>query len=139
MSIIKAAESLLEKSGKPMHYMEITKFIINKCDLHGKKPHETVRARIGTNPKFIRVAEGVYGLSKWKEYKPSRFAKDISYDILKSIGKPMTLYDLGIAVKKEREFISNPKMLIKNAIYHDNRFYLEKKSGLVLLEEWGKR
>ena len=84
-----AAEKLLEKSGKPLHYKEITNAIIQECDLHGKTPDETVRSLIGTNSKFIRVAEGVYQvLSKWKKYTSARFAKDIAYDVLKSNVNP---------------------------------------------------
>jgi hypothetical protein len=134
--VTKAAEELLEKSGKPMHYKEITRRILHKCALYGKTPHETVRSLIGTNSKFIRVAEGVYALSKWKNFKPARFAKDIAYDVLKSFGKPMSLYDLSNRVFEERVFRGGPKAVIKSAIRNDTRFLLDEDTELVSLREW---
>jgi len=121
-----------------MHYKEITRLIINKLTLSGKTPHETVRSRIGANSKFIRVAEGVYGLSKWKEYKRVRFAKDIAYDILKAKGSPLTLLGLGEKVFEERLFVGGPKMTIRNVVRSDKRFLIDREKELVLLAEWKK-
>ncbi|HLO16784.1 MAG TPA: winged helix-turn-helix domain-containing protein [Anaerolineales bacterium] len=138
MSITKAAEELLERSGTPMHYKEITDQILHECDLHGNTPYETVRSSIGRSSKFIRIAEGVYALSKWKKYKPARFAKDIAYDILKLAAKPMSLINLGDKVLAERKFKGKPNMIVKNAIRQDARFYLDKRSNMVYLIEWKK-
>lgn len=138
VSVATAVEELLEQSGKPMHYKEITKLIIDKCALAGKTPHETVRSRIGINSKFMRISEGVYALSKWKAYKPARFAKDIAYDILKVEGKPMTMSDLGRKVFEERVFVGAPKMVIRNVIRNDKRFLLNQASELASLAEWKK-
>jgi DNA-directed RNA polymerase delta subunit len=135
-SVRKAAKELLEKSGKPMHYVEITKRILHRCNLQGETPHESVRSLIATDPNFIRVAEGVYALSIWKEYKPARFAKDIVYSILESKGKPMSLDDLGARVLEERKFVGNPKVVIRNAIRNDKRFRLNNKTKSVYLAEW---
>jgi DNA-directed RNA polymerase delta subunit len=136
--VTKAAEEILEKSGKPMHYMEITKLILRKCDLHGKTPDQSVCSRISTNSKFVRVAEGVYALSKWKNYTRIRFAKDIAYDILKSKGESLSLKELGIKVFEERPFRGSPKAVIRNSIRRDGRFYLDNNSELVSLAEWNK-
>jgi len=138
MTVIKAAEELLEKSGKPMHYKDITRQILHNCALFGKTPHETVRSLMATNPKFIRVDEGTYALSKWKKFTPARFAKDIAYDILKSKDRPMSLNDLGKKILDERKFKDGPKMVVRNAIRHDRRFITEKETELVTLTEWGK-
>ena len=134
--VTKAAEELLEKSGEPMHYKEITKQILKKCALSGKTPNETVRVSLGRDSKFVRVAEGLYALAKWKKYKPVRFAKDIAYDILKSRGEPLALYDLGIKVFEERRFKSDPKMVIRNVIRNDKRFLLNENTEIVSLVEW---
>ena len=136
VSTPKAAEELLEKTGAPMHYRQITDLILQKCNLHGKTPYETVRASIGNSPKFVRIAEGIYALSKWKEYKQARFAKDIAYDILKTKGEPMSLYDLGLKILEERKFKAGPKLVVKSAIRNDMRFYYDKKSNLIYLVEW---
>lgn len=135
-TVINAAEELLEKLEKPLHYKEITDLIINDCDLKGRTPYETVRSEIGTSSKFIRVAEGIYALSKWREYKPIRFAKDIAYDILKSKGSPLALNDLGKRVLEERLFKGRPKTIIQNAISHDARFYIDWENELVYLVDW---
>lgn len=134
--VTKAAEELLEKTGKPMHYKDITRSILNRSGLQGKTPHETVRSLIGTSPKFVRTAEGVYALSKWKKYKPARFAKVIAYDILKTKNQPMSLFDLGQRVFEERRFIGSPKVVARNAIRNDQRFVLDRESELVSLAEW---
>ena len=136
VSVRKAAKELLDEAGKPMHYMEITKQILHRCNLHGETPHESVRSIIGTSPNFIRVAEGIYALSTWKEYKPARFAKDIAYSILESKGKPMSLDDLGVKIFEERKFVGSPKVVARNAIRNDKRFRLNKMTELVYLAEW---
>ncbi len=136
MLVTKAAKELLEKTGKPMHYMEITKQILLRCNLQGKTPHETVRALMGTSPDFIRVAEGIYALSAWKEYKPARFAKDIAYSILESKGKPMSLDDLGVKIFEERKFVGDSKVVVRNAIRNDKRFRMDKMTELVYLADW---
>jgi DNA-directed RNA polymerase delta subunit len=138
VSVRKAAKELLEEAGKPMHYMEILKRILHRCNLQGKTPHETVRALMGTSPDFIRVAEGIYALSAWKKYKPARFAKDIAYSILESKGKPMPLDDLGVKIAEERKFVGSPKVVARNAIRNDKRFRINKMTELVYLVEWDR-
>ena len=138
-SVVVVAEEILLKTGHPLHYKEITKMLLDQCNLLGKTPHETVRSRLATSPKFKRVAEGVFGLAIWTQYPAIRFAKNIAYDILKNRGRPITLRSLGEEIKKEREFVSDPAQVVRGSLRTDHRFYLDTKSSLVGLEEWRRK
>lgn len=135
-SITEAAIEIFEKEGKPLHYKELTKMLLGECNLSGKTPHESVRSKIGMDYRFKRVAEGVYALSEWEQYPTARFAKDIAYDVLNNFGKLISLNDLGEEIFKERIFVGSPKLVARNAIRKDKRFYIESGSDLVGLVEW---
>jgi DNA-directed RNA polymerase delta subunit len=137
-SVVSAAEELLRKKHRPMHYREITVMIQDTCELRGQTPYESVRSRIGTSPRFKRVAEGVYALSEWEEYPIARFAKDIAYDILKKRRKPISLIELAQRILEERQFSGSPKNIVQNIVRTDARFYLDKQAGVVGLMEWQK-
>lgn len=135
-SVTEAALEEFNNVGKPLHYKELTRRIIHKCNLVGKTPHETVRSRIGTDERFIRVAEGVYALVVWKEYPVARFAKDIAYDILQNHGSTIDLSKLGERIFEERVFKGPQRQVARNAIRNDERFSYEPGSDLVSLVEW---
>jgi hypothetical protein len=136
-SIKEIAEEIFRRESRPLHYKELTQMIMRERTLQGQTPHETVRSSIGTDPRFKRVAEGVYALTEWTEYPEVRFAKDIAYDVLKSQGRPMTMIDLGEAVLEERDFFGGPKQVARNVLRSDERFYYDPESQLVGLVEWG--
>ena len=135
-TVVKAAEEILEKIGHPMHYKDISIPLLEKGVLSGKTPHQTVCTRLAESAKFVRVSEGVYGLSKWQQYKPSRFAKDIAYEILKNYGQEMSLSKLSEEVFRERKFVGNPVHVIRRVVLADERFYLDQSTNLVQLAEW---
>jgi hypothetical protein len=137
-SIADVAEEILVNVGTPMHYKEITKRILlsGKYKLKGKTPHETVRSRMATNPKFKRVAEGIYALREWSSYTEIRFAKDIAYDILYIYGLPMDLEELGTRIKQERIFIGGAKQVARNVVRTDKRFIYDAVTKMVSLVEW---
>ena len=130
------AEEILRSQTRPLHYKDLTKMILQERDLGGLTPHETVRAAIGTDSRFKRVAEGVYALAEWDEYPVARFAKDIAYDVLNSHGKPMSMTALGEAILEERRFVGGPKLVVRNVLRSDDRFSYDAKNGLVGLVEW---
>lgn len=119
-----------------MHYMELTRLILRERSLSGRTPHETVRAAVGTDPRFKRVAEGVYALTEWEEYPVARFAKDIAFDALMERGSPMSMTELGEAVLEERHFVGGPKQVVRNVLRSDGRFCQDPDTGLVRLAEW---
>ena len=74
MKAIDAIEIVLEEAGKPLHYKEITRRILDKglWQTSGLTPEATVSARIAVNinefgqlSRFQRVEPGTYALRKW--------------------------------------------------------------------------
>ena len=137
-AVTTVAEEILIQLGKPIHYKKLTSLLLERCQLTGNTPHETVRSRLATSPKFKRVAEGVFALSIWSEYPAIRFGKDIAYDVLTNIGHSIPIDVLGEKIFLERKFTSGPLMIVRNILASDNRFSFDKSSGMVGLVEWGK-
>jgi hypothetical protein len=134
--ITRVAEEIFRREKRPLHYKELTKMVMLERSLGGRTPYETVRSAIGTDPRFKRVAEGVYALTEWTEYPVARFAKDIAYDVLKSRGEPMAMAALGEAILKERRFAGGPNQVVRNVLRSDKRFYFDPGNQLVGLLEW---
>lgn len=73
VSMREAAQSILKKAGRPLHYREITRRAIRLGMIRpeGRTPALTLRARMGDdmnrNPEtpFIRVGDGTYALKEW--------------------------------------------------------------------------
>jgi hypothetical protein len=81
MNFLDAAEQVLKKSKKPLHYKAITKEILTEklVETSGKTPEATLNAVIGTDIKvnveksrFMRTGRGFFGLREWEweEYVP---------------------------------------------------------------------
>jgi predicted RNA-binding protein len=81
MNFLDAAEQVLKKSNKPLHYKEITNEILAEklVETSGKTPKATLNALLGTDIKvnaekssFMRTARGFFGLREWEfeEYVP---------------------------------------------------------------------
>jgi hypothetical protein len=139
ITVVDAAEKLLEEVGQPLHYKYITEVLLKQKIVRGKTPHQTVCARLSKSKRFTRVAEGTYALARWKEYKPARFAKEIAYDVLRSYGKSMRVSELGEKVYEERKFVGAASSVIRSIVSADRRFRYDKKSDLVYLVEWMKQ
>jgi hypothetical protein len=74
MTFTEAAEAVLRKSGKPLHYKKITQLAIEQNLLShvGKTPEVTMSTRLATLAKkdrgdaaIVRVKPGVFGLRDW--------------------------------------------------------------------------
>jgi len=72
---IDAAAKVLEDEGKPLHYREITKRIIDYglWQTAGKTPEATLNANLGKDMKkfgadsrFVRTGRGIFALREWK-------------------------------------------------------------------------
>ena len=133
------AWGILKKRGIPLHYTEITRLVMRKRPLTGRTPANSVRARLGSDPRFKRVAEGVYALAEWSDYPVARFAKDIAYDALKTRGSPISPTELGTIILKERQFESSPGGIARGATDADGRFYYDPNRRLIGLTEWRTR
>jgi hypothetical protein len=139
LSVVNVAYLVVSARKQPIHYKLITKLISKKCQLRGKTPHETVRSALARDDRFIRVAEGMYGLSEWEQYSAARFAKDIAYEILSGHGEPMPPSALGSAILKERHFVGHPAVIARNATKKDPRFWFDVKQGKIGLSAWRKK
>ncbi len=76
MTVLDAIFAVLEESGEPLHYMEITRRILDKklWTCHGKTPESTVNAQLvvdinkkQSGSRFQRYGPGIYGLSKFPD------------------------------------------------------------------------
>jgi restriction system protein len=74
MSALSAIESLLTEMGTPLHYLEITRLILERglWKTAGKTPEATVNALLavdikkhGSNSRFQRTGEGMFALQVW--------------------------------------------------------------------------
>ncbi len=74
MTFTEAAEAVLRKAGKPLHFKKITLFAIEQNLLShvGKTPETTMSTRLATLTKkdrgdqnIVRVKPGVFGLREW--------------------------------------------------------------------------
>ena len=74
---------VLAEEGEPMHYLDITKKIIEKeyKQDYGLTPEMTVSNQLTTNPLlFKRVGKGVYGLVESPAYSPA--ASPVSSEVI---------------------------------------------------------
>ena len=88
LSFADAAATVLETSGSPLHYREITQRAIDRGFLQtdGKTPEATLNAVLavdikqkGRASRFVRIKPGIFGLQAWQtdstelyRSKPSR-------------------------------------------------------------------
>ena len=133
------AEEIFRREERPLHYRDLTQMILQERESRSLTPHESVRSVAGTDPRFKRVAEGVYALAEWQEYPVARFAKDIAYELLTSRGKPMPIAALGEEILEERRFVGGARQIVRNVLRSDNRFCNDSEHGLVGLKEWEER
>ena len=146
-SIASVAEGILRAKNQPMHYLELTRLILKQRPISSRVPYNTVASVLVTNPRFKRVAEGVYALavppsdgnySIWAQYPVARFGKDIAYDILTARKRPMTLRELGEVMLKERSFKGPPTAIGRGAVKSDPRFTYDRTTRRVSLSKWKK-
>lgn len=87
MNALDAAEKVLEKEGKALHFRELTRRVLEQDLWHseGKTPWATVNAQLamdikkkGSGSRFQRTAAGVLALRAWglPEYTPKRRPQD---------------------------------------------------------------
>lgn len=75
---------VLRKSGKPMHFVEITKRINEIGFDHRQAYPPTVHNELILNPEYVLVGRGIYALKEWG-YKPGVVA-DVIAELLKERG-----------------------------------------------------
>lgn len=89
LSFIDAAEKVLEDSGTPLHYREITQRALaqNLIKSDGKTPDASLNAVIsvdinqkGAECRFIRLQPGIVGLRSWGLESATALSSDVSTD-----------------------------------------------------------
>lgn len=68
-SFYELSKKVLLEAKKPMHYADLTKEILKVKETKGKSPERTVMAVLirDTHNVFVRMGDGVFGLTKLKE------------------------------------------------------------------------
>lgn len=138
-TIANIMEEILRAKNKPMHYLELTRLVLKQRPISSLVPFNTVASVLVTDPRFKRVAEGVYALASWTQYPVARFGKDIAYDILTARKRPITLRELGEAILKERSFTGLPAAVARRAVKSDPRFTYDRATRRVSLSKWKKK
>lgn len=91
---------VLKKSGKPLHFTEITR-MINEMGFDDRKAYPpTVHNELILNEQYVLIGRGIYALKEWG-YHPGVVA-DVLTEILRSSTKPMNRNELVDAVLKQR-------------------------------------
>ncbi|MCA1566213.1 MAG: winged helix-turn-helix domain-containing protein [Acidobacteria bacterium] len=88
MSVLTAVQTILAQAGKPLHYKEITKRVLDQelWTTNGLTPHDTINAQLavdiikkGSSSPFQRTGKGMFALRTWglPEYQvPSSTSND---------------------------------------------------------------
>lgn len=120
---------VLNKNGKPMHFVEISKSI-NITGFDGKQAlPQTVHNELIKDSRFVLVGRGTYALKEWG-YKTGTVA-DIIRATLKSSGKPMSKDEIIKSVLEQRLVKRNTVML---GLQNRNKFR-KIKDGFYWLSE----
>lgn len=96
---------ILEETGKPMHFEDITRVAQEK--FKSKKPvlSRTVHNELISDKRFVLVGRGIYALKSWG-YKPG-VVSDVIKDVLKQAGKPLHVSEIIEIVLKRRQVKRN--------------------------------
>ncbi|MEK7631359.1 MAG: sigma factor-like helix-turn-helix DNA-binding protein [Patescibacteria group bacterium] len=110
---------VLKRSGKPLHFNDVTRIINETKFDHRVAYAPTVHNELILNDAYVLVGRGIYALKDWG-YKPGVVA-DILVDVLRREAKPMSRDALVAAVLKQR-------MVKRNTIHLalTNRTYFTK-------------
>jgi len=100
---------VLNKTGKPLHFVEIAKQI-DKSGFDNKKAHpQTVHNELIKDKRFVLVGRGIYALVEWG-FEPGTVA-DVLASVLGERDEPMTKDDLIEEVLKRRLVKRNTVLL----------------------------
>ncbi|MFA5022612.1 MAG: sigma factor-like helix-turn-helix DNA-binding protein [Patescibacteria group bacterium] len=91
---------ILRKTGKPLHFTEITD-LINQSGFDKKTAYPaTIHNELILDDRYVLVGRGIYALKEWG-YQPGT-VMDIIIEILKAAGKPMAKEEIVKAVLDQR-------------------------------------
>lgn len=136
-----SAIEVLKKTGKPLHYVEITRLALEAglLETEGETPARTINAFISTDIKykgsgsdFIRMGHGIYGLNPEKTE-----VKQTKKQVLKEQNEEQNIITLASYTGKAGEYLVCSELLFRNfnasimgvdvgvdiAAVKENRFY----------------
>lgn len=96
---------VLNQSGSPLHFTEITKRIREQAFDAKKIVQPTVHNELIADDRFVLVGRGIYALSHWG-YKPGTVEQVIG-EVLRKAKGPMTTDDIVVEVLKSRHVKKN--------------------------------
>ncbi len=96
---------VLNQSGAPLHFTEITKKIHENAFDSKKIVQPTVHNELIADDRFVLVGRGIYALSHWG-YKPGT-VEDVIAAVLKKAKGPMTTDEIVTEVLKSRQVKKN--------------------------------
>jgi hypothetical protein len=105
---------ILKKTGKPLHFTDVTKMINGALK-------QTVHNELIRDDRFVLVGRGIYALSEWG-YMPGQ-VKDVISKILADAKKPLTKQEVLNSVLKQRMVKENTILLNLS-----NKNYFSKNS-----------
>ncbi|MFA4930740.1 MAG: sigma factor-like helix-turn-helix DNA-binding protein [Patescibacteria group bacterium] len=121
---------ILNKTKKPMHFLDITKLITKEDFLHKKSiTHQAVHNELIADSRYVLIGKGVYALQEWG-YKPGTVA-DVIMEILAEEEQPLTKDEIIEKVLKKRMVKKNTIVINlhnkdKFTKTTDDRFVLKK-------------
>jgi len=96
---------VLEETGKPLHFEEITLKIQQKYPSEKKVLNRTVHNELIGNDRFVLVGRGIYALRSWG-YQPGVVA-DVIKNIIRQANRPLLASEIIAEVMKSRQVKKN--------------------------------
>jgi predicted Zn-ribbon and HTH transcriptional regulator len=119
---------ILKEKKKPLHFMQIAKFI-DESGISKRKSHpQTVHNELIKDDRFVLIGRGIYALREWG-YAPGTI-RDVIENILRKNNKPMTKEELLEEIVKFRQVKKTTVMINlnnKNEFSRRNDKYFLKK------------
>ncbi len=120
---------VLQKTAKPMHFLDITELIGKEDFLHKKKiTHQAVHNELIADDRYVLIGKGIYALKEWG-YQ-SGTVIDVIKKIMQETDRPLTKDEIVDEVLKRR-------MVKKNTIVinlHNKRIFEKKANNIFVLK-----
>ncbi len=118
---------VIRKSGRPMHFREVSKEILTQFK---RKAHTaTTHNELIRDPRFVLVGRGIYAIREWGHQ--GGVVRDVIKSVLEKNGKPMNKVEITTEVQKQRIVKDNTVLVnLQNPTYfvkHSDGTYTVKK------------
>ncbi len=114
---------ILKKENKPMHFGEITDFLVKQEQNNKPSLIKTVHNELIKDSRFVLVGRGLYALQEWG-YEPG-CVKDIIFSVLKKAKKPLPK-EIVIGKVLEQRFVKENTIFLN---LNDKDSFLKNDDG----------